>query len=50
MEQYDALANEAPPGPVAHPFRYQANEELEHKRELDEDVLRNRAQWWRLTI
>jgi rubrerythrin len=35
MEQYDALANEAPPGPVAHPFRYQANEELEHKRELE---------------
>ena len=50
MEQYEALANAAPPGPVAHPFRYLANEELEHKCELDEDVLRNRAQCWSLTI
>ena len=35
MEQYDALASEVPPGPVAHLFRYLANEELEHKRELE---------------
>jgi hypothetical protein len=35
MEQYDALANEVPPGPVAQLFRYLANEELEHKRELE---------------
>jgi len=34
MEQYEALANDAPPGPVAQ-FRYLANEELEHKRELE---------------
>jgi hypothetical protein len=35
MEQYDALANEVPPGPVAQLFRYLANEELENKRELE---------------
>lgn len=35
MEQYDALANEVPPGPVVQLFRYLANEELEHKRELE---------------
>lgn len=35
MEQYAALADEVPAGPVADLFRMLANEELEHKRELE---------------
>lgn len=35
MEQYSALADEVPPGPIADLFRYLAHEELEHKKELE---------------
>ena len=35
MEQYAALAGDVPPGPIADLFRYLANEELEHKKELE---------------
>ena len=35
MEQYAALAKEVPPGPVANLFQFLANEELEHKNELE---------------
>ncbi len=35
MEQYSALATEALPGAVADLFHYLANEELEHKKELE---------------
>ena len=35
MEQYAALAQQTPPGPIADPFQYLANEELEHKKELE---------------
>ena len=35
MEQYAALASETPPGPIAELFRFLANEELEHKNELE---------------
>ena len=35
MEQYAALAKEVPPGPIADLFQFLANEELEHKKELE---------------
>jgi len=35
MEQYSALADEVPDGPVADLFRFLAQEELEHKKELE---------------
>jgi len=35
MEQYSALADEVPSGPVADLFRFLAQEELEHKKELE---------------
>lgn len=35
MEQYAALAKDVPPGPVADLFQFLANEELEHKKELE---------------
>jgi rubrerythrin len=35
MEQYSALAKDVPAGPVADLFQYLANEELEHKKELE---------------
>jgi rubrerythrin len=35
MEQYRSLANETPAGPIQDLFRYLANEELEHKNELE---------------
>jgi rubrerythrin len=35
MEQYSALASETLPGAVADLFSYLANEELEHKKELE---------------
>ncbi|MCV6639453.1 ferritin family protein [Candidatus Albibeggiatoa sp. nov. NOAA] len=35
MEQYSALAEETPVGPIQDLFRFLANEELEHKQELE---------------
>ena len=35
MEQYRALANEAPEGPIRDLFKYLANEELAHKANLE---------------
>jgi rubrerythrin len=35
MEQYATLAQEAPPGPIQDLFRFLAQEELEHKKELE---------------
>lgn len=35
MEQYSALAKETPAGAIADLFQYLANEELEHKKELE---------------
>lgn len=35
MEQYSALAEETPAGAMADLFKYLANEELEHKKELE---------------
>ena len=35
MEQYSTLASEVSPGPVADLFRFLAQEELEHKKELE---------------
>lgn len=35
MEQYTALADRTPPGPVHDLFRYLANEETKHKNELE---------------
>ena len=35
MEQYAALAKDVPPGPIADLFQFLANEELEHKKELE---------------
>ncbi len=35
MEQYGALAEDAPPGPIQDLFRYLAQEELTHKQELE---------------
>jgi rubrerythrin len=35
MEQYEALARETPPGPVKDVFTYLAQEELQHKQELE---------------
>jgi len=35
MEQYQALAEEVPPGPLKDVFRFLAKEELEHKKELE---------------
>lgn len=35
MEQYSSLAVETPPGEIQNLFRYLAQEELEHKRELE---------------
>jgi len=35
MQQYDSLAKETPPGPIQDLFRFLANEELEHKKELE---------------
>ncbi len=35
MQQYDSLAKETPPGPIHDLFRFLANEELEHKKELE---------------
>ncbi len=35
MEQYRALANEAPDGPIRDLFKYLADEELAHKAELE---------------
>jgi len=35
MEQYSALAKDVAPGPIADLFHYLANEELEHKIELE---------------
>lgn len=35
MEQYSALAEETPAGPIRDLFRFLANEELEHKQELE---------------
>lgn len=35
MEQYTALAESAPPGPVQGLFRFLANEETKHKNELE---------------
>ena len=35
MEQYTSLAEETPPGPIQDLFRYLAQEELEHKNELE---------------
>ncbi|WP_353571572.1 ferritin family protein [Candidatus Albibeggiatoa sp. nov. BB20] len=35
MEQYSALAEETPAGPIQDLFRFLANEEFEHKQELE---------------
>ncbi len=35
MKQYHALAQSTPPGPVQNLFQYLANEETQHKRELE---------------
>jgi len=35
MEQYFALSKEVPAGPIADLFQFLANEELEHKQELE---------------
>lgn len=35
MEQYSALAQEVPAGPLQDVFRFLAQEELEHKKELE---------------
>ncbi len=35
MEQYQSLASEVPPGPLQDTFRFLAQEELEHKKELE---------------
>jgi rubrerythrin len=35
MEQYGALAEASPPGPLQDVFRYLANEETKHKNELE---------------
>lgn len=35
MEQYAALAERTPPGPIQDLFRYLANEETKHKNELE---------------
>jgi len=35
MEQYDTLAKETPAGPIQDLFQYLAQEELEHKKELE---------------
>ncbi|EDN69682.1 conserved hypothetical protein [Beggiatoa sp. PS] len=35
MDQYSALAEEAPQGPIKDLFRYLAHEELQHKKELE---------------
>ena len=35
MEQYSALAEEVPDGPIRELFRYLAQEELTHKAELE---------------
>jgi rubrerythrin len=35
MDQYSALAKEAPQGPIQDLFRYLAHEELQHKQELE---------------
>ncbi len=35
MEQYTTLAEETPPGPLHDLFQFLANEELEHKNELE---------------
>jgi len=35
MQQYDSLAKQTPPGPIQDLFRFLANEELEHKKELE---------------
>lgn len=35
MKQYHALAESTPPGPIKNLFRYLANEETQHKRELE---------------
>lgn len=35
MEQYGALAENTPPGPLRDVFRYLANEETKHKNELE---------------
>ncbi len=39
MEQYASLAEEVPPGPIADLFRFLAQEELEHKKELEKKYL-----------
>ena len=38
MQQYAALANDVPPGPVQDVFRFLANEESEHIKELQEKI------------
>jgi rubrerythrin len=35
MEQYHALADSTQPGPIQDLFRYLANEETQHKGELE---------------
>lgn len=35
MEQYRSLAQDTPPGPARELFQFLANEELEHKQELE---------------
>jgi len=35
MEQYAALAQNVPPGPIADLFKFLAYEEMEHKKELE---------------
>jgi len=35
MEQYSALAKNVPAGPIADLFQFLANEEMEHKKELE---------------
>ncbi len=35
MEQYQSLADSTPPGPIQDLFRYLADEETEHKNELE---------------
>ena len=35
MEQYAALSKDVPPGPIADLFSFLANEELQHKQELE---------------
>lgn len=35
MKQYQSLAENTPPGPIQQLFKYLANEETQHKRELE---------------